>query len=105
MPVANCSIFNCNTSRKQKGISIFKIPSGDDYNKKWLENIVGIIIKYREVDPTLRKQIEVKSLHVCKLHYADASLIRNEKKTTLVPGSLPTLNLPTKSFEKEKQER
>ena len=38
-------------------------------------------------------------------HYADVSLIRNEKKTTLVPGSLPTLNLPTKSFEKEKQER
>ena len=102
MPGANCSIFNCNTSRKHKGISIFKIPSGDDdYNKKWRENLIGIMIKHREVDPALRKQIEAKSLHICGLHYADAALIRNEKKTTLVPGSLQTLNLPIKSFKEE----
>ena len=98
MPGANCSILNCNTSRKHKGISIFKVPSeDDDFNKQWRENLVKIITKDRVIDASLRGQIENKTLHVCELHYDEKYLIRGKKKTTRIPGSLPTLNLPIKS--------
>ena len=44
MPGANCSIFGCSTSRKTKGVAIFKIPAGnDDFNKSWREKLVSII--------------------------------------------------------------
>lgn len=98
MPGSNCSIFGCSTSRKHKGIAIFKLPSGDDeYNKVWREKLVNIITKDRKIDASLKKQIQNKNLHICELHYSEDSLIRNEKKTTRIPGSLPTLNLPQKS--------
>ena len=46
----------------------------------------------------MRAQIENKNLHICELHYEERFLIRGKKKTTRIPGSLPTLNLPIKSF-------
>ena len=71
MPGANCSIFG-STSRKNKGIAIFKVPSGDDeFNKGWRSKLVNIIIKDREVDAGLRKQIVDKTLHICELHYSE----------------------------------
>ena len=38
------------------------------------------------------------TLHTCELNYTEECLLRNKIKTTRVPGSLPTLNLPVKSF-------
>ena len=106
MPGANCSIFGCSTSRKSKGIAIFKVPSGDDeYNKTWRDKIVTIITRDREIDTGLKRQIDAKTLHVCELHYPEESLIRNANKTTRIPGTLPTLNLPVKSFTVSKTER
>lgn len=106
MPGANCSIYGCSTSRKTKGIAIFRIPTGnDEYNTSWRNKIVAIITKDREIDSSLRKQIENKTLHTCELHYPEENLLRNEKKTTRIPGSLPVLNLPIKSFPLLKKER
>ena len=68
MPGANCSIFGCSTSRKSKGISIFRVPTGDDdYNTKWREKIVNIITKDRLINESLKTQIERKSLYTCEL--------------------------------------
>ena len=99
MPGANCAILNCSTSRNKKGIAIFRVPTGeDDFSKKWRENIINIVTKDRIIDGSLRKQIENKSLYTCELHYPEDKLIRNTTKTTRIPGALPTLNLPKKSF-------
>ena len=100
MPGANCSIYGCPTSRKSKGISIFRVPTGDDeYSKNWREKIVNIITKDRVIDKNLRSQIEKKNLYTCELHYLEDQLIRNDTKTTRIPGVVPTLNLPVKSFQ------
>ena len=89
-----------------KDIAIFKVPSGDDdYNKAWRDKIVAIITRDREINPGLKRQIEAKTLHVCELHYPEESLIRNGNKTTRIPGTLPTLNLPVKPFTVFKTER
>lgn len=99
MPGANCSIFGCSTHRKKGGPAIFKIPSGtDDYNTKWRKDVINIVIRDRQVDSDLQRQIDEKRLHTCELHYSEDQLNRNPSRTTLIPGSLPTLNLPQKSF-------
>ena len=101
MPGANCAIFGCPTSRKTKGISIHKVPAGeDDFNKTWREQLICIITKDRTVDQSLKSQIESKQLFICELHFHESCLLRHEKRTTLIPKSLPTLNLPVKSFSK-----
>lgn len=106
MPGANCSIYGCSTSRKNKGIAIFRVPTGnDEYSKTWREKIVNIITRDREIDYSLRQQIEHRTLHTCELHYSDECLLRNPNKTTRIPGSLPTLNLPVKSISKPTSER
>ena len=106
MPGANCAIFGCSTFRKSKGISIHKVPAGEDeYNRKWREQLVHIITRDRTVDQGLKNQIERKNLFICELHFHESCLLRHEKKTTLIPKSLPTLNLPVKSFSKTPQDR
>ena len=106
MPGANCSIFGCSTSRKSKGIAIFRIPTADDeYSTEWRNKIVAIITRDREIDKCLRKQIEQRTLHTCELHYPEETLLKNPRKTTRIPGSLPTLNLSVKSFQSQKYER
>jgi len=106
MPGANCSIFGCSTSRKSKGIAIFRVPTGDDeYSTQWRKKIVDIVTKDREIDASLRSQIEKRTLHTCELHYPEETLLRNSTRTTKIPGALPTLNLPLKSFSKPQNER
>ena len=106
MPGANCSIYNCSTSRKDKGIAIFKNPAGDDdFNRKWRENLVNIITRDRVIDQNLQRQINENTLHTCEHHYTEDCLLRNPKKTTRKPGSLPIFNNPVKSFSKPNKER
>ena len=106
MPGANCSIFGCSTSRKTKGIAIFRVPTGDDdYSTEWRQKIVQIITRDRVIDKSLKNQIERRTLHTCELHYSEECLIKNPIKTTRIPGYLPTRNLPTKTFSKPTKER
>lgn len=65
MPGANCSIFGCGTSRAKSGISIFKIPAGDDENSaKIRDEWVRVVCRDREVDANLRKQIKENDSHL-----------------------------------------
>ena len=72
MPAANCSIFGCSTSWRHSGISIFKIPSGeDDVSRKTREQWVNQITRNRVIDADLRRQINERKLHVCEKHFEE----------------------------------
>ena len=100
MPSENCSIYNCTVSHrsKYKGIALFKVPSGDtEFDKRWRNQLVNIIIKDREIDAALRERIRSKILFICQRHFR-VDQYRHDTRCTLVPGQLPSLNLPTKRF-------
>ena len=97
---ANCSIFGFwlrevpHTSQRNRSVSLFKIPSiNDDFNKEWRKKVLHIITKDRVIDESLKTQIKK---FICENHYKTSMLFVNPIKTTLKPGSLPTLNLPDK---------
>ena len=46
MPAVNCTIVGCGTSRRTKGIGIFKLPAAkNDKHKKWSKEWVSEITK------------------------------------------------------------
>ena len=50
MPGEKCAFPRCSTSRKYKGIILFKVPAPDKTNDeriKWTKNLIDIILKYR----------------------------------------------------------
>ena len=101
MPGENCSIYSCTVSRrsKYKGIALFKVPSGDtEFDKRWRDQLVNIIIKDREINAALRERIWSKRLFICQRHIREDQYHRHDTRCTLVPGQLPSLNLPTKKF-------
>ena len=99
MPGANCSIYGCSTSRRHKGVSIFKIPaSNDSFNTSWRKNLIAIILKDRIQDINLKTQIESKNLFICEKHYLPEMILHNDNRKSLKPGSLPTICLPKKNF-------
>ena len=98
--MANCAIFNCSSSRKDKykGISLFKVPGGnDEFSHNWSMKLINIITKDRVVDEKLRKNVLKKKLWICEMHYLPSQIITHPTCKTLVPGSLPTEHLPQKS--------
>ena len=53
MPEDNCFMFGCGTSRRTKGVGIWKLPNAKDEDHKkmiWREDWLGEITKTREVD-------------------------------------------------------
>ena len=101
MPGENCSIYGCTVSRrsKYKGVSILNISSGDNtFDKEWREKLLAVITRDRESDAALRESIKAKKLFICKRHFNDDQLYRHASRATLVPGSIPSLNFPLKSF-------
>nr|XP_047145142.1 uncharacterized protein LOC124818371 [Hydra vulgaris] len=100
MPGANCSIYGCTTSRYSHDIAIFSLPKGqDDCNVEWRRKLIEIITKDRLIDSALRKQIASESLHVCEKHFEDHEVNRNSARARLIPGSLPSKNLPKRSVQ------
>ena len=69
MPEANYSIKGCSTSRRAKGISIFKIPKASYVSQEeWRNEMVNIITKDRKINQDLRRQIKEGRLHICERH-------------------------------------
>ena len=98
--MANCAIFDCFSSRKEKyiSISLFKVPGGnDEFSLNWSMKLINIIMKDRVVDEKLRKNVTEKKLWICEIHYLPSQIITHPTCKTLVPGSLPTEHLPQKS--------
>ena len=75
MPGANCSIVGCSTSRRDKEIAIFRLPTDkNDQTRKWRADMLNIITRDRQVDQNLRKQIANNALHVCERHFNEEDL-------------------------------
>ncbi len=66
MPEANCSLATCGTSRRTKGIGIFKLPAPvDDFHADWRAKIT----KDRVTDASFRDQIKKDRVHICEKHF------------------------------------
>lgn len=75
MPGANCSVFGCSTSRKDSGISLFKLPAPkDEAHKKWRGDLLCVITRDRVLDSSLKKQIEKDTVHICEKHFTEDQL-------------------------------
>ena len=99
MPGENCVIFGCSTSKRHKGVSIFKVPSpNNDVNKKWNSDLISIITRGRQVDELLKERIQSCKLYICERHFSADQFWIYPSRKTLKEGALPTLNLPQKSF-------
>nr|XP_047126212.1 uncharacterized protein LOC124807816 [Hydra vulgaris]XP_047126213.1 uncharacterized protein LOC124807816 [Hydra vulgaris]XP_047126214.1 uncharacterized protein LOC124807816 [Hydra vulgaris]XP_047126215.1 uncharacterized protein LOC124807816 [Hydra vulgaris]XP_047126216.1 uncharacterized protein LOC124807816 [Hydra vulgaris]XP_047126217.1 uncharacterized protein LOC124807816 [Hydra vulgaris]XP_047126218.1 uncharacterized protein LOC124807816 [Hydra vulgaris]XP_047126219.1 uncharacterized p len=100
MPGANCSVYGCHTSRYSHGIAIFSLPKGQhDFTVQWRKKLSEIISKDRLIDSALRKQIASESLHICERHFKEDEVNRNSTRARLIPGTLPSQNLPIKSVQ------
>ena len=74
MPGANCSIAGFSTSRKHKGISIFKIPEAKSEvpeHIKWREDLINVITRDRVIGSHLKRQIHEDRLHILLFQLVD----------------------------------
>lgn len=70
MPGDNCAVFGCGSSRKTKGIGIFKLPFvKDDESRKWREAWLKEITKTREMDQNMKRQIQYDRVYTCEKHF------------------------------------
>ena len=70
MPGANCSVFGCGTSRRDKGISLFKLPAAKDkFTSKWRDELLSKITRDRVLDADFRRQIKEDRPHICERHF------------------------------------
>ena len=70
MPGENCAIFGCSSNRRNKGISLFKLPTANDEETKlWRREMLNIITKDRVIDSNLKNQIDNDSIHICEKHF------------------------------------
>ena len=98
IPGENCTIPGCSISRKDKGISIFKVPlPNNEFSKKWSQGLINIILKYRQGDKSLNERIESHKLFVCEKHFTADQIYVYPSRKSLKEGVLPTLNLPRPS--------
>ena len=70
MPGENCCVVNCSTSRRTKGIGIFKIPSAKRY-PEWRKEWLNSITKTRVVDENFKIQISNDRVYACQKHFKD----------------------------------
>ena len=67
MPGKNCAFPKCSISRKDKGISLFKVLTPDktnDENIKWTKDLIDIILKYCVKDQSLIKCMQSYELYI-----------------------------------------
>ena len=70
MPGDNCSVIGCGTSRRTKGVGIWKLPypRNAEY-KKWREDWLNELTKTRDRDKDFQKQIESDRVYTCEKHF------------------------------------
>ena len=70
MPGDNCSVFGCGTSRRTKGVGIWKLPAPkDEGHRKWRDAWLSEITKTRTVDAVFRKKIQNDTIYTCEKHF------------------------------------
>ena len=101
MSGVNCSIMGCHVSRrsKYKGLSIFKVPSGDsEFETTWRNKLIAVVTRDRVIDSKLKEQINKNRIYICQQHYRTDQYHIHDTCKTLKPGEIPELNLPVKSI-------
>ena len=77
MPGENCALLGCSASRRNKGISLFKVPlPNNEINKKWGAELINVITKDREVDAFLKKRIESRKLFICEQLFTEDKILQ-----------------------------
>ena len=97
----NCSIHGCHVSRRSKyrGVSIFKVPSGDsEFETAWRNKLIDVLTKDRVIDSSLREQINKRTIRICQQHFRPDQYNIHDTSKTLKPGEIPELILPVKSI-------
>ena len=81
MPGKNCSIYGCTNSQgKCPNMSFFKVPAGkDECVQKWADSLIKEIWKARFIDPSLKKQIESKTLFICDIRLMKQVFFSDER--------------------------
>ena len=100
MPGENCAFPKCITSRKDKGISLFKVPTPDKTNDesiKWTKDLIDVTLKYRVKGQSLIKRMQPYKLYICEKHFTPDQIYVYPTRKMLKEGALPTLNLPRES--------
>ena len=62
----------CGTTRRKtfKNVGIFKLPSRKNAEwRKWREEILNVILKYRVADKHFKEQLEKDRVHICERHF------------------------------------
>lgn len=69
MPGLNCAVLGCDTSRRTKGIDIFKLlaAKNDEY-KKWREERLSEITKTRVIYKVFRGETLNDAVYICEKH-------------------------------------
>ncbi|XP_065649371.1 uncharacterized protein LOC136078177 [Hydra vulgaris] len=104
MPGATCSITNCGTSRRTKGIGIFKLPysnPADPAHQNWRSEWLNSITKGRVIDQQFKEQINSGKIYACEKHFKpddfETHIGLKMTKKIMKNGAISTLLLPTKS--------
>lgn len=103
----NCAFYNCFHSRRYKNVSLFQIPvprnSDSEFTFHRKEEArngwINAILRTRQLDANLKTQIENNNIHICECHFKEEYIENFSKRKSLQTGSIPTENLPVKSFD------
>ena len=71
MPGSNCSVFNCGTSRRQKNVAIFSLPSNPNH-AEWRKQILHCISRDRQIDADFKRQLDKNNVHICQKHFDES---------------------------------
>ena len=89
MPGENCCVVNCGTSRRTKGVGIFKLPSVES-NNEWCKRWLAEILKTRVADRDFKRMIDNGRVFTCERHFRPEDLeickcfYKKEYKTFLI---------------------
>ena len=100
IPRENCVLPKCITSKKNKGSSLFKVPTPgktNDESIQWTKDLIDIILKYRAKDQSLIKRMQSYILYICEGHFTLDQIYIYPTRKILKEGALLTLNFSRKS--------
>ena len=95
MPGENCAIYGCTYLEDITRMLVFKVPeANNDFNKKWVSELINIITKDTVNDKPLKDRIERHKFFICGRHFTSDQICVYPDHKKLIDGALPSLNLP-----------
>lgn len=101
MPWENCAIHGCTSSRKIRGLGIFKLPSDFKKQKAWRNKMIAVL-KNREGEKKFQNRVKDGTVRICEKHFeiTDVEIYTlpevDPPRKRLKAGALPCRLLPQK---------